>query len=116
MTTKWRTGCALTFFVVAIGLLLAWGPVTRRISNSVFEKTTVEVVAAFPEAEQPRARQACEALWTAIRRGIPNPHLESFKDFQKFTFVVLEDHVVSESEAREFVTRAEKLEALLSGP
>jgi hypothetical protein len=116
MTAKWRAGCAVAFVIAAIGLLLAWGPVNRRISNTVFENTTREVVAALPEAERPAARRTCEALWSAIREtGIPNQHLDAFKDFQKYTFTVLEDHEVSEGEAREFVTRAEALEARLSG-
>jgi len=116
MTNRRRIGCAALFVFVVIGLALAFGPISRRISNSVFEKTTAAVVEGLPEAERAGARRRCESLWTTIRaKGIPNQHLDAFKDFQKYTFTILEDHTVSETEAREFLTRAEKLEALLAG-
>jgi hypothetical protein len=116
LTGRRRIGCAAVFLIVVIGLALALGPISRRISNSVFEKTTATVIEGLPEAERSAASERCEALWATIRsKGIPNQHLGAFKEFQKYTFTILEDHTVSEPEAREFLARAEKLDALLAG-
>lgn len=117
MFVKLRLGCIGTAFLVGLVLIIFWRPISKRMTEWTFERTTAAVVAALPEHEREEASETCERLWTNIReRGIPKADRERFDEFREATFAMLKNNEVTEDEAREFVERVRKiLEELYPG-
>ncbi len=104
----------LTVVVLALGLVAFCGPVSRRVNDYVFAKTTEKVVTGLPADERAAAQAVCDRLWDAYKTyGVTAETDSAFAAFRRHTFLILEDDEVSTDEARRFVREAEDVTAVL---
>lgn len=114
MLVKLRLGCIGVFFLVGLTLVVFWRPISKRMTDWSFERTTAAVEEVLPGPDGRQAREVMEALLTAMKReGIPREHAEEAREFQEHAFGMLKNNEVTEDEARELVRRARELLAKL---
>jgi len=107
---KLRLGCIGFFFLVGLALIVFWRPISKRMTDWSFEKTTAAIEEVLPADDAREARVVMEALLTTMKRdGVPREHAEEARAFQEYAFGMLKNNEVTEDEAREMVSRARAL-------
>lgn len=110
MLVKLRLGCIGFFFLIGLALVVFWRPISKRMTDWSFEKTTAAVEEVLPADDGDEAREVMEALLATMKRdGVPREHAEDARAFQEYAFGMLKNSEVTEDEARELVSRAREL-------